>query len=326
MRAQMTGLLMAIRLTRRSLLSAIFFVSEAAFGRASGKRGLSAQRRRSFQALKRVLHWGCQYQKVDLAAIAGSDLDLIVIDSSIDDISRRFVTRSECESLKKKSDGARRIVLAYLSVGEADTKRWYWPERWRRSPPDWIGPENPKWLGSRSVQYWNSQWHDLVYKGNSSILDLILGAGFDGVFLDRVDGYGDWGGDAGAMDAMADLVANVAAKARARDPGFILMMQNAEALLLHVNLVAVIDAHNKESLLTGLSQANTRNRPEDVDWSLGYLRRLQEIGVPTFATEYASDRGLRKEVQSRLTELGFIPFFATLGLDRLPGEDGGAGN
>ena len=91
-------------------------------------------------------------------------------------------------------------------------------------------------------------------------------------------------------------------------------------------LVAVIDAHNKESLLTGLSQANTRNKPEDVDWSLGYLRPLQEIGVPTFATEYVSDQGLRKEVQSRLTELGFVTFFATLGLNRLPGADGEARN
>jgi cysteinyl-tRNA synthetase, unknown class len=322
----MTRLLIAMSLTRRFVLLALFFASCAAFGRAGGLRSLSARRQRSLQALKRVVRWGCQYQQVDLAAIAGSDLDLIVIDPSLDDNSRRVVTRSECEGLQRKSDGARRIVLAYLCVGEADTKRWYWPEEWRRSVPAWVGPENPKWLGSRSVQYWNSMWRDLVYTRNNSMLDQILDAGFDGVFLDRMDGYGDWGGNAGALDAMADLVVDVAAKARARDPGFILMMQNAEALLLHENLVAVIDAHNKESLLTGLSRANTRNKPEDVDWSLGYLRRLQEIGVPTFATEYVSDQGLRREVQTQLTKLGFVPFFATLGLNRLPGADGEAGN
>ena len=182
----------------------------------------------------------------------------------------------------------------------------------------WMPAENKK----RSVQYWNSLWRELVYKGNNSILDLILDAGFDGVFMDRMDGYGDWGSGAGALNAMADLVGDVAAKARARDPSFILMMQNAEALLLHEKLVAVIDAHNKESLLTGLSLANTRNKLDDVDWSLSYLRPLQEIGVPTFATEYISDQSLRTEIQQRLTELGFVPFFANLGLNRLPGADG----
>jgi cysteinyl-tRNA synthetase, unknown class len=322
----MTGFMMAVSLTRRFALQAFFFFSGMAFSRADGLRSLPAPRQRSLQALKRVVSWGCQYQDVNLSAIAGSDLDLIVIDPSLEDSSRRFVTQSECEGLKKKRDGARRIVLAYLCVGEADTKRWYWPEKWRQNVPAWIGPENPKWLGSRSVQYWNSHWRELVYEGDNSVLDVILDAGFDGVFLDRMDGYGDWGSDARALDSMADLVADVAVKARARDPGFIFMMQNAEALLLHQKLVAVIDAHNKESLLTGLSQANMRNKPEDVDWSLSYLRPLQEIGVPTFATEYVSDQGLRNEVQSRLTELGFVPFFATLGLNRLPGADDEARN
>jgi cysteinyl-tRNA synthetase, unknown class len=322
----MTNLLMAMNLTRRLALLVLFFASGARLGRGSGQRSLSAQRQRSLRSLRRVVRWGCQYQEVDLAAITASDLDLIVIDPSLDDESRRLVTRSECGELKKKSGGERRIVLAYLCVGEADPKRWYWPEEWRRSPPIWLGRENPKWPGSRSVQYWNSQWRELICGGSGSILDAILGAGFDGVFLDRMDGYGDWGGGTGARDAMADLVAAVAAKARRKDPEFILMMQNAEALLLDENLVADIDAHNKESLLTGLPQANERNTPEDVEWSLGYLRRLRQIGVPTFATEYVSDRSLRKEIRARLTDLGFVPFFATLGLNRLPGADDHAGD
>jgi cysteinyl-tRNA synthetase len=317
---------MAMNLTRRFALLALLFVSGTAFGRAAGARGLSAQRQQSLQSLKRVARWGCQYQDVDLDSIAQSDLDLVVIDPSLDDGSRRFVTHAQSAALKIKSGGARRIVLAYLCVGEADTKRWYWPEEWRRNVPGWTGPENPRWPGSRSVQYWHPAWQDLVYKGDSSILDLILDAGFDGVFLDRMDGYGDWGGGAAALDAMADLVAGVAEKARARNPGFILMMQNAEALLSDERLVAVIDAHNKESLLTGLLQANARNRPGDVEWSLGYLRRMQEIGMPTFATEYISDKELRRETRLRLTGLGFVPFFANLGLNLLPGADGEAGD
>ena len=272
------------------------------------------------------MRWGCQYQQVDLAAIASSNIDLIVIDPSLDDSSRRFVTQAECATLKAKSDGSRRIVLAYLSVGEADTKRWYWPEEWRRSAPDWVGPENARWPGSRSVRYWNSEWRDLVYHRTGSMLDQILDVGFDGVFLDRMDGYGDWQAEAGAKDAMVELVVELAAKARAERPGFILMMQNAEALLPYADLTNVIDAHNKESLLTGLPDPNSQNSPQDVEWSLSYLRRLQQLGMPTFATEYVSDQTLRLAVRRRLTQLGFVAFFATFGLDRLPGADGEAEN
>ena len=315
----MARLLRAMNLTRRFVLTALFFVSGTAVGRASGMRRVSPERQRSAEALRRVTRWGCQYQNVDLGAITRSDLDLIVIDPSLDDRALRFVTKAECEALKTKAGGARRIVLAYLSIGEADTKRWHWPAAWLRSEPDWLGPENPKWPGSRSVQYWNSEWRDLVYNGDHSILDLILDAGFDGVFLDRADAYGDWLGEPGALDAMAELVFELGAKARARDPSFILMLQNAEALLRHENLASAIDAHSKESLLTGLNGADTRNTPEDVAWSLGYLRGLQEIGVPTFAAEYISDQALCSDVEPRLTELGFVPFFATTNLDRLPG-------
>ncbi len=322
----MAQLLIAVNLTRRFVLAALFFVSRTPFARASRGRQMSAARQRSAEMLKSVIHWGCQYQNVDLGAISRSDLDLVVIDPSLDDRARRLVTKAECEALKTKPDGARRLVLAYLSVGEADTKRWNWPVAWLRSEPDWLGPENQNWPGSRSVQYWNSEWRDLIYNANSSILGTILDAGFDGVFLDRADAYGDWGGGPGALDSMAELVIGLGAKARARDPGFILMLQNAEALLRHVDLAAAIDAHSKESLLTGLHGFETPNTPEDIDWSLGYLREIQEMGVPTFAAEYISDQALCREVKPRLTKLGFVPFFATKNLDQLPGAECAAEN
>jgi cysteinyl-tRNA synthetase, unknown class len=283
-------------------------------------RALRPQRQSAREALKRVVRWGCQYQNVDIGAIASSDLDLIVLDPSLDDKERRFVSPAECNALKTKPDGGRRFIIAYLCVGEVDTKRWYWPSAWRQTPPDWVGPENPNWPGSRSVKYWNEDWQSLVSNGAHSMLNQILDIGFDGVFLDRVDAYGDWQSSAAAMDAMADFVEDIGARARERNPGFILLMQNAEALLLHDNVVAAIDAHSKESLLTGLPQPNALNQEQDVEWSLGYLRRLQNSGIPTFATEYIPDQDLRPQIRARLVELGFVPFFAERMLDRLPGS------
>jgi endo-alpha-1,4-polygalactosaminidase (GH114 family) len=101
-----------------------------------------------------------------------------------------------------------------------------------------------------------------------------------------------------------------------------LMMQNAEHILDHQKLIDAIDAHSKESLLTGLPTTDTLNQQDDVDWSLRYLRPLQQLGIPTFATEYITKPALRDQVRQRLVELGFKPFFGTRGLDRLPGLDG----
>lgn len=311
----------ALCMTRRTMLTGFFTALGLAGSRAAAVRPLSAARLRSCHALANVTRWGCQYQNVDLQSIARSDLDLIVIDPSLDDAHGRFVTRAQCEAIQERSGGSRRIVLGYLCVGEVDTKRWYWPSSYVKDPPSWIGAENPNWPGSRSVQYWNSEWQDLVFAGNDSMLDRIIEAGFDGVFLDRVDGYGDWGIGADSLDRMAELVVGIAEKARRSKPGFILMMQNAEHILHHPNLVQAIDAHSKESLLTGLSGFDTVNKQEDVDWSLSYLKPLQDLGIPTFATEYITKPALRKAVEERLVELGFKPFFGTLGLDRLPASD-----
>ena len=307
-----------LHLTRRAVLAGLLLPAGLARGGASAMRTLPAARQKSRDALMKVVHWGCQYQNVDLESIARSDLDLIVLDPSLDDDRGRFVTRAQCRSIQQRSDGSRRVVLGYLCVGEVGTNRWYWPTAWRKNVPDWVGAENPNWPGARSVQYWNAEWQALVFADSDSMLDRIMDAGFDGVFLDRVDGYGDWGSKPEALDAMAGLVVGIGEKARRRDPAFILMAQNAEHILHHANLVEAIDAHSKESLLTGLSGPDTLNRQEDVDWSLGYLQPLQGLGIPTFATEYITNPGLRDEIGQRLIELGFRPFFGTLGLDRLP--------
>lgn len=303
-------------LSRRAVLAGLVLLPSRV--RAATTRSISPARQTSRDALAKVRTWGCQYQNVDPETIAASDLDLIVLDPSLNDDSGRFITQEECRAMQRRPDGSRRVVLAYLCVGEVDTKRWYWPAEWRLNPPAWVGPENPNWPGSRSVQYWNEEWQSLVFAGDGSMLDRIIDVGFDGVFLDRVDGYGDWGIKPQTLDAMAAQVVGIAQKSRSRNPGFIVMSQNAEHVLRNAGLVDAIDAHSKESLLTGLSGPETLNRQQDIDWCLGYLKPLQELGIPTFDTEYIDSPELRGTIARQLVDLGFKPFFGNRGLDRLP--------
>ena len=269
--------------------------------------------------LQSVRHWGCQYQNIDLARLAASDLDLIAIEPSLDDDTRRFVTADQVEALKRKPDGSRRLVLGYLCVGEADTGRWFWPKEWVAKPPEWLGPENPEWPGSFPVQYWQPEWRALLLGSSESLLGRIVSAGYDGALLDRVDAYAEWEPvvpDAAAR--MVDLVEAIAKDARSQRPGFLLVPQNAEPLLQEPRYRRTIDGLNKESLLTGLRGPNRFNTSADVAWSLGYIEQAREAGLKLLATEYASDPAVVRKATKRLRELGFTPFVGRRALDRTP--------
>ena len=58
--------------------------------------------------------------------------------------TRRY-SDSDVARLRKKPDGKPRLVLAYLSVGEAEDYRAYWKKGWKEKPPAWLGPESPVW-------------------------------------------------------------------------------------------------------------------------------------------------------------------------------------
>jgi endo-alpha-1,4-polygalactosaminidase (GH114 family) len=33
------------------------------------------------------------------------------------------------------------LVIAYMSIGEAEDYRYYWKEEWKNNPPEWLGEE-----------------------------------------------------------------------------------------------------------------------------------------------------------------------------------------
>jgi cysteinyl-tRNA synthetase len=123
-----------------------------------------------------------------LAALAATNHDLVVMDPFIDEAT---VTPAEIERLKKKANGGRRLVLCYVSIGQAEDYRFYWQDAWRPGRPAFLGPEDPEWKGNFIVKYWDPAWQAIVGRGPKSYLARVLAAGFDGVYLDRVDAY-EW--------------------------------------------------------------------------------------------------------------------------------------
>jgi cysteinyl-tRNA synthetase, unknown class len=272
--------------------------------------------------LRQVLRWGCQYQNVDPQQLATSNLDLVVIDMMLDEATGLAVKPADVRMMQRKPNGGRRLVLAYLSVGEAAEFRRYWRRDWDSHPPEWLGAANLNWPGSWSVRYWDSRWQEILFSGNNSLVDRILATGFDGVFLDRVDAYQDWRAERpSAPDDMIDLVGRLAERARSVRPEFLVMAQNSEHLLVSERYMSIIDAVSKESLLYGITSEGARNGAEDTAWSLSYLDLAKRAGLPIFVIEYLAQPKVIAQARGQLQEMGFIPFFANRLLDRLPAED-----
>ncbi|HPJ36004.1 MAG TPA: endo alpha-1,4 polygalactosaminidase [Spirochaetota bacterium] len=121
-----------------------------------------------------------------LNAVKNTDYDVVLIDLFFNGIE---LSSADIELLKTKNNGGSRLVIAYMSIGEAEDYRYYWNSSWNSSPPSWLDDENPDWPGNYKVKYWNSEWQSIIFGNNSSYLKKIINAGFDGAYLDIIDAY-----------------------------------------------------------------------------------------------------------------------------------------
>lgn len=248
------------------------------------------QRRRA--AMAGIKSWAIQLRFLDRAALASANVDLVVIDHAPHpkkEIEIPF-TAGDIAPLKMQPDGRRRIVLAYLSIGEAERYRYYWKPEWdaAQSRPVWLGAENPNWPGDYAVQFSNPDWQSIIFGRRDSFLDRIIAAGFDGAYLDRVDAFQDFEETTpGIEDAMIGFIQRLADHAHRVNPNFLIVMQNAEELTKSKSLLARIDGLAKEDLLYGLDNGTAANPPEMVRETLSNLRRAMKSGVKVLMLEYA---------------------------------------
>lgn len=321
------------RLMRRSLLLPVVLVvlAGAALTLVPLPRGRLEPR--TGPALSEVRAWGYQLQRARPDRIA-ADIDLLVVDHSADGTGQRTFTRADVERFRKRDAGKPRIVLAYMSIGEAEAYRYYWSSLWSMSAPAWLGPENSNWHGNYLVRFWERGWQRLIFDSSVPLwrrlaepyqpalmpyLDQIIEAGFDGVYLDRVDAYEAWVKERSTAERdMVGLVKEIATYARGRRPGFLVVPQNAEELLRHRDYVAALDGVAKEDLLYGIGGDGVANSEGDVQASVAELAAARAARLPVLVVEYLSDPERRFETALRLGRLGFVATFADRQLSRAP--------
>lgn len=121
-----------------------------------------------------------------LKALQETDHDIILIDLFY---NNEALKADDIVSLKNKANGGSRLVIAYMSIGEAEDYRYYWDDPWRVGSPEWLEAENPDWEGNYKVRYWDEQWQSVIYGNEDACLDMIMDAGFDGVYLDIIGAF-----------------------------------------------------------------------------------------------------------------------------------------
>jgi cysteinyl-tRNA synthetase len=236
-----------------------------------------------------VSSWCCWLQAPSIDALAASSYDVVVIDYSYDGSAAGEFSHADIARLR----AAGKTVLAYFSIGEAEDYRFYWKTSWRPGKPNYIADENPDWPGNYAVQYWSSGWWANALQ---PYLDRILAAGFDGVFLDKVDAYWWWYDVKGvnyrtSANRMVQLVERVAAYARQRaGDGFIVCPNNGLAIVddasstYRARYLATIDAVACESLFWNYWSL------EDQAYRLLKLEEFNGAGKRALLIEYIDDR------------------------------------
>ncbi len=154
--------------------------------------------------------WKYGKQDVYLKALADTNYDCLIIDLLGPE---HPLTPEEVEQIRYKKNGGRRLLICYMSLGEAETYRTYWNRDWSNyydssnedadaadkenaknwknavSYCEWIDGPNGAWVGNFKVKYWTDEWKKVLFGTSDSYLDILTKYGFDGAFLDVIDAY-----------------------------------------------------------------------------------------------------------------------------------------
>ncbi len=311
-------------------------------------------------SLVEVSYWAYQIQDISalgaVDALAASHYDMLVLEPTRTDWSSNdkfFNTSAMISHLKKSmgSDGVhRKLVIAYIDIGEAEDWRWYWEwsTAWNctGSPPeDWpsyiLACDPDGWGGNYPVAYWDQQWKNIIIYGIGSdpaqrnymsVLDEVITDGFDGIYMDWIEAFENAdvikAAQAVGKDPAQEMVLfiqEMRAYAAARNPDFILIQQNGAALIdKHPELVTVLDGIAQEAIWFDGEATDDWNDPAGYDdindptlttHYLGYLQKYQDAGLPAFSCEYALQHAGTAYANSLAH--GFVPYVSRRSLGKV---------
>ncbi|MBX9924864.1 MAG: endo alpha-1,4 polygalactosaminidase [Hyphomicrobiaceae bacterium] len=256
------------------------------------------------EAVKSAKSWSYQLAG-DMRSTARNNADVAVVDPD---------HTGNPGKLKTKANGGKRAVLAYISIGEVEEGRAYMKSG---EGNRYNTGKTQGWKGNYAARYWDDGWKDLV----KSRVRKALAAGYDGVYLDRVDTYETVKGPKGGRAEMIDLVKEVSREARSSRGNAAVVVQNGEELLTDKSYVAAIDGVAKESLYYGVRGSGVRNSDGDIRESKKLLKNAKDQGKAVYVVEYLSGETSRK-AKSESARDGYVGNTkASRALEKAQGDD-----
>jgi cysteinyl-tRNA synthetase len=300
-----------------------------------------------FQQLKQVRTFAYQLQGLENAArrqaLEQSDYDLFVLEPTRTVKGSQSFDAKGMVSRLKNAGGRRRLVVAYIDIGEAEKYRTYWLSTWQMPTrtgkpgnPDFIlAPDPDGWSDCFPVAYWDARWQAIVATGGDSLLAKALDDGFDGLYMDWVEGYADTHVRArakqdgvNAKTEMIRFIRTIRSTAQQCNPDFLVIAQNAPDLIEnHPAYPKVIDAMGQEDLhFSGAADVGWFNprsgdiRTPNADrlWLQQRLDLYLAAGLPVLTIDYCVDEQNRLSCYQLSRQRGYVPFVSRTPLDRLP--------
>jgi cysteinyl-tRNA synthetase len=256
-----------------------------------------------------------QLQRPNAQRIGETAFDLVVASIAIAGNSTEIVPPL------KQSPGGDKLILAYMSIGQAENYRFYWRPEWAENPPAWLDEGDEVWAGDYWVKYWDPEWQAIIYGSPDSYLDQIIRLGFDGIYLDRVDAYQYYEEREGRETAareMVQFIMDLAQYARQRHPGFGVFPQNGEELgILFPDYIDAVDGIGVEDLYYGYPRDHG---PSPAGWTAARENDLDQwvaAGKLVMTIDYTARPEQIADAYSRSRARGYVPYVTDRSLGRL---------
>lgn len=166
------------------------------------------------------------------------------------------------------------------------------------------------------VHYWDPNWQHVI----SRYLDAIISAGFDGVYLDRIDAYQE-SYAAGHENDMVRFVTNIAHYARTHSPlgeDFGIIVQNAEELAAHhPDYVRLVTGIGREEVYVQATNRPTSQSARAQTEKYLDLFHQNSLGKLVLTVDYANRTDLVCTTYERARAKAYIPYVTNVDLDRL---------
>lgn len=282
----------------------------------------------------------------EIDELAVTDYDMLIVEPGFNFSESPYDINYLVDNLKIKSNGDKRILLAYIDIGQAEDYRTYWESSWIAPTaniagfPDFLVTIDPDgWTGNYPVAYWDTLWQNIWLK-DDGLIDQIATFGFDGVYLDWVEAYDDdhvreYANTKGknTENEMLSFIEGIKAKGKTVNSNFLVVAQNAPYLLdANPDLYAtIIDAlATEDTWFYGEgdsewddSEAGDLRGGERHEGDYSTKNRIiqnekyLDLGIPVFTVDYCLSARNAKSAYKKSRKHGFIPLVTQVSLSAI---------